>query len=153
MAPVGDDGAREREVLLLAAGGPVTVASVALRLEVSVATARKLLDGLVSAGVMELDSFDDGSECYRAPGLDRVEQAALAPANDRQLARRDRGDGRALAIFVGFSVLDLVGVGIAALIVMPKWEAEILLWIALAGVPGTLLAIGRALARFGRPAQ
>ncbi len=151
MALVGDDGAREREILRLAAAGPVTVASVALRLEVSVTAARKLLDGLVDAGVMELDSFDDGSECYRAPGLDRV--AALAPVDtkDRPLARRERSGGPALAVFVGFSVLDLVGVGVAALIVMPKWEAEVLMWIALAGVPGVLIGIGRLLARFGRP--
>lgn len=153
MAHVGDDGAREREVLRLAAAGPVTVASVALRLEVSVAAARKLLGGLVDAGVMELDSFDDGSECYRAPGLDRV--GALAPVERRERGlARDGGAGQpALAVFVGLSVLDLVGVGVAALLVMPKWEAEVLMWIALAGAPGALVGLARLLARFGRPSR
>jgi hypothetical protein len=50
--------------------------------------------------------------------------------------------GRAL-LGVGaiVSVLVFVGVGVAALIVYPKWESELLMWIALFGAPGTLAAI------------
>lgn len=45
-------------------------------------------------------------------------------------------------------MLEFVGVGLAALIVYPKWEADVLMWISFVGVPGTLAGIIRALYRF-----
>src|SRR5688500_9387679 len=108
----------ERAALSLAAEAPLTVALVALRLELSVREAQELLDGLVRAEVLEVDSFDDGTLCYRAPGLAHVDRAALVPiARERTtaIARTPALAHPALTVIIGVSVLDFVGCGIAAL--------------------------------------
>jgi hypothetical protein len=135
--------ALERAALELAAEAPLTVALVALRLELSVRASRELLDGLVQAEVLELDSFDDGTACYRAPGLAHVDRATLVPVRwePATLSRRPSVVSSVLAAFGVVSLIDFVGFGVAALILMPKWEAEVLMWIALAGVPGTMMLI------------
>jgi hypothetical protein len=147
--------ALDRAALALAAEAPLTVALVALRLELSVREARELLDGLVRAEALELDSFDDGTQCYRAPGLAHVDRAALVPIPRERtgISRvRSAGTRQAVAVFVGLSVIDFVGCGLAALIVMPHWEAEVLMWIALAGAPGVLVLVIRSILRATRTA-
>lgn len=71
----------------------------------------------------------------------------MAPSEQQDLAPRQRHflpatiAGRAWGTFACLSALDLVGTGLAALIVNPAWEAEVLMWVALAGAPGTLLML------------
>jgi hypothetical protein len=146
--------ALEHAALALAAEAPLTVALVALRLELSVREAKELLDALVQSDVLELDSLDDGTRCYRAPGLTHVDRAALRSIPRRPatgISRRPSRGAHSIAIlFVGFSVLHLLGFGLAALIVRSGSKAELLMYVALEGVPGTLVLLSRWILAMGR---
>ena len=111
--------------------GMITVATATMECGVEGAKVRRWLDQMVVEGIVELDSLDDGTLCYRASGL-----RPRAPEAQRRPTLR-----KVLLIATILSVLDLVGVGVAALIVYPHWESEVLMWIALAGAPLTLVWI------------
>ena len=135
-----------RGVLELAAVGQerLTLALVVLELSLDAGRSRRWLDRMVDDGLLELSSLDDGTLYYFAPGLHgggrRGEEGprgavVVAGRSARRPALRRRP---ALLVAGILSVMDLVCVGLAALIVHPAWEAEVLMWIALGGAPGTL---------------
>ncbi|MBI3073854.1 MAG: hypothetical protein HYY84_17225 [Deltaproteobacteria bacterium] len=135
-----------RAILQLASapGAELTLALIVRELDVPAAEAHHELDAMVSDGLLELDSFDDGTLYYHAPGLRHVALApslgsALSEHRVRSLAKRSEPN---LALRMGavVSILDFVGVGAAALFAHSR-EANILIWIALAGAPGTLATI------------
>lgn len=139
--------ALERAALALAAEAPLTVALVVLRLQLSVREAKELLDTLVRSEVVELDSLDDGTPCYRAPGLAHVDRVALRPRPREPataIARRHSAGAPApLVLFVGFSVLHFLGFGLAGLVVRSNSKSELLMCVALEGLPGILVLMGR----------
>ena len=139
--------ALERAALALAAEAPLTVALVALRLQLSVREAKELLDALVQSEVVELESLEDGTPCYRAPGLAHVDRVAVLPSPRRPATgisrARSPGAPAALVLFVGFSVLHFLGFGLAGFLVGSNSRSEVLMCVALEGVPGILLLVGR----------
>lgn len=148
----------QRRVLQLLASGDnrLTLARAVLEMDQPAERLQRELDQMLDAGLLELDSLDDGTLYYHAPGLrlpaPAGDSAALIPTAEQQSALalkpqppggvmpRTRA-GKALGTFTVLSVLDLLGTGLAALLVLPHWEAEVLMWIALGGAPGTLLGI------------
>ena len=121
----------------------VTVASVTLHLRLEGKTVQRKLDAMVVNGLFELDSYPDGAICYRAMGLQAMSSSEVALA----LQPRSSLANRAFQAATIVSVLDFVAVGLAALMAYPKWEAELLLWIALAGAPLSLAALVRIIGR------
>ena len=129
----------------------LTLAQAVLSFDLSTERLQQELDTMVDQGLLELDSLDDGTLYYHAPGLvelgtqnaealvARPDQQSLAPGKSQFLPTTTAG--RAWGTFACLSALDLLGTGLAAIIVNPAWEAEVLMWIALAGAPGTLLIL------------
>ena len=136
----------------------LTLAQAVLSFDLSAERLQQELDSMVDQGLLELDSLDDGTLYYHAPGLldPGAQDAELERPSPEALVARSSDDalvpqtkqflptttaGRAWGTFACLSALDLLGTGLAAIIVSPAWEAEVLLCIALAGAPGTLLIL------------
>ncbi len=136
-----------RQAILELASAPdtqLTLALVVREFGLTAPKARETLDAMVSDGILELDSFDDGTLYYHAPGLRHAPLAtslsqALNRHRERSIAHRTKPNV-ALRVTATVSVLDFVGVGLAALFAHSR-EGDILLWVALAGAPGTLATI------------
>jgi hypothetical protein len=62
-----------------------------------------------------------------------------AEATAAEIARRQT----VLRVVAIVSLLIFCTLGLVAVLIYPKWEAELLMWIALVGAPGTLAYVGR----------
>jgi TM2 domain-containing membrane protein YozV len=83
--------------LIFRTNTPLTPVHVAYHLEIPIAEAKAHLDGMVTAGVLELDSDEQGHLEYGCPGRPPI--ATLpppAPARRRKRKPRSRREGRAL---------------------------------------------------------
>lgn len=128
-------------------GNRMTLAQAKLRFDLPVERLEAELEAMVGVGLLELGSDDDGVLYYHSPGLPEQPEA-LAPTTGEQALTTERSRylpstaaQRAWGTFAILSTLDFVGTGLAAVIVHPAWEAEVLMWIALAGTPGAALII------------
>jgi len=150
----------QRQVLrhLASSDNRLNLAQAVLTFDLPANRLQEELDQMVDQGLLELDSLDDGTLYFHAPGLlegnapspqltagstdalaPRSPDQALVPHENPYLPATTAG--RAWGTFACLSALDLFGTGLAAIIVNPAWEAEVLMWIALAGAPGTLLLL------------
>jgi hypothetical protein len=142
-----------RAILRLASapGAELTLALVVRELDVPAAEAHSELDSMVSDALLEINSFEDGTLYYHAPGLRHVAMASSlhkAIADHRSLAiAKRRQPNVALRIGAIVSILDFVGVGIATLFAHSR-EANMLIWVTLAGAPGTLATIVWTISRW-----
>ena len=124
----------------------VTVASVVLELDVTAAEARDGLEAMVDEALLELDSFDDGTLFYHAPGLRQLrgppavwtETATSPPTWRGRLPSSPLG--RTVTLLCVLSILTSALAGIAALLAQAR-EASIFATVALCGLPGTLVAL------------
>ncbi len=128
-------------------GNRMTLAQAKLRFDLPVERLEAELEAMVGVGLLELGSNDDGVLYYHSPGLPEHPEALAPPVGQQALTTEksrylpSTSTQRAWGTFAIISTLNFIGTGLAAIIVHPAWEAQVLMWIALAGTPGAAVLL------------